>query len=79
MTSARNDGILATKEKSSEHMDTIFEEFSNTGFPNFEEQQLDFLLERMRNVRKLNKASALLLKELEAELETKFPNFNKLD
>lgn len=57
-------------------MNPTFVEFK---IPHTEEQELDFLLERIRNVRTLNKSSAKILKELEAELETKFPNFNKLD
>lgn len=57
-------------------MNPTFAEFE---IPHTEEQELDFLLERIRNVRTLNKSSAKILKELEAELETKFPSFNKLD
>ena len=56
----------------------LYKQFQNN-FVDAKEQELDFLLERMRNVRTLNKASAKLLKELEAELETKFPDFNKVD
>lgn len=56
-------------------MNPTFVEFK---IPHTEEQELGYLLERIRNVRTLNKSSAKILKELEAELETKFPSFNKL-